>query len=860
METETIDDYNLTANTMELDYHPHPHPHSHLIDSDMVSPDSMENHQYQYDQVMLAFENDQKSIPPQLEIEMFDDCDFKTEKSSLISVSSFQPSLSFVSVPPQSDILLHSAVPSPAHITSPKDLSKSQSSFDPFSSNISHQSSGHQHNQSDLFPLTPTDLSSELSLQAPLISSQLTHSMIQSPQLPHSDHQTQNLTQNHSTSHQSHLSSSDELQSIEFENLQSATHPLDSPAPAKSSIEISESHRQQVSSEDNLTELDPKVEREIDVSQIPEVEELTQAPTMQTDLAEITESAEDQLITEIADQVFDSAYLNENTQACLEHETETNHQVTETAQESLNIVQETISHQADDNSITLLWEEDSFNPLMDNLAYTDFEYESRPKARTDLLENIRLEFDSVVLTDQANEISSEQVKPAPGVRLIYESCEYSLFQRIEPQLDLDLSTQQSVSSADDQTVLLTEPEYRDLYYGPIENFIQSLHNIFPASEESEKFEFVLNFPALEIKIPEDNIYAKDLSLFDVDRLHIGARLPDRLLISLEKQPRLVHRFNILATYVSSLTAEDESSTINNDESLSIVPNSFEASKASQISISSIAHSESVAPDTEASQKALPSEVAPAADQPQVEGQCKNISTVDSQLNVESQSKGHSALEIKDPAQTIHNTVDLATPSSSFLLPSQVPNDNAGESTQHQFLPTHDCPSNQIADEPTQEPKNIVGASNAEAALSVHMANVTACSTLSNDSVNITCKHVETITKDDDEATSDSTVKGLYQHSENELEKLEDEELQLPSESVDPKARSDDGQVVGINSPVLMKEPMKNTEAPDQIITAPASSRKVSKRGREEADILDEQVSGLKTPSDNSTEMKKTRVL
>jgi hypothetical protein len=48
------------------------------------------------------------------------------------------------------------------------------------------------------------------------------------------------------------------------------------------------------------------------------------------------------------------------------------------------------------------------------------------------------------------------------------------------------------------------------------------------------------------------MYSKQLSLFDIDRLHVGANLPDHLLISLDQQPRLVHRFNILAAYVSEL--------------------------------------------------------------------------------------------------------------------------------------------------------------------------------------------------------------------------------------------------------------------------------------------------------------------
>lgn len=38
-------------------------------------------------------------------------------------------------------------------------------------------------------------------------------------------------------------------------------------------------------------------------------------------------------------------------------------------------------------------------------------------------------------------------------------------------------------------------------------------------------------------------------MYDMDRLHVGASLSGRLLVSLEKQPRLIHRFNVLAKHV-----------------------------------------------------------------------------------------------------------------------------------------------------------------------------------------------------------------------------------------------------------------------------------------------------------------------
>ncbi|CAH7688881.1 expressed protein [Phakopsora pachyrhizi] len=188
--------------------------------------------------------------------------------------------------------------------------------------------------------------------------------------------------------------------------------------------------------------------------------------------------------------------------------------------------------------------------LAEDLPYIDDEYDSRPKPRVDLLESIEVVDPGMYLP--GDEWVEADGNRAPPVRLICEGCEYSLFRRIEPPVTFQAEAAAPISPSDDQTVLLSEVEYRDLYYGPIETFIQSLHRIFP-NLNADHNEFVLNFPDLEIKITEDNIYTKELSIFDFDRLHAGGKLPDRLLICLEKQPRLVHCFNVLAAYVNGLS-------------------------------------------------------------------------------------------------------------------------------------------------------------------------------------------------------------------------------------------------------------------------------------------------------------------
>ncbi|KAA1082333.1 hypothetical protein PGTUg99_033325 [Puccinia graminis f. sp. tritici] len=193
---------------------------------------------------------------------------------------------------------------------------------------------------------------------------------------------------------------------------------------------------------------------------------------------------------------------------------------------------------------------------------------------TMMMDEWDLQQDNTNILPRLNTELLERIPPAPpgGIRLICEGCEYSLFQAIHP-------IQEDQPKIEEQTILLSEPDYQELYYGPLSNFIsQGLHQIFPNLHDQHKNEFILHFTNLEIKVPEDNIYSKELSLFDIDRLHIGARLPDRLMISLEKQPRLVHRFNILANYVAELEpilSQDELSAVELDHHQSSGPSTHE---------------------------------------------------------------------------------------------------------------------------------------------------------------------------------------------------------------------------------------------------------------------------------------------
>lgn len=511
MEAETLEDYAFHGNIMELDYH------SHLIDSDMVSPDTLQTGHYDYDQVMVAFEHDQHhQSDEQLEIEMLDDYPSNPSEKSAItcprsSSSSLVlphptshdglPSYTVSSAPPQTSLVTFATFepaqhPSPAHLDPPTGLG--QPNIKPSHSHLDSQPPPDSSHSSDVQPQG-----------APA------HSHPSVPSLGEKSHQIGLTIDSSSIGEftESHLTPESQLgaQEVVIDGSDEPQSLTQLPLPTS----VSDSALPDTSESPSSPSITSNQNQILVTEQVPSPEEEVNA------LPENCELAEDQA----------SALVSE----------------------SLELIE-------DPSAAQPVWD----NPPAEDIPYEDYETESRPRVRTDLLEHVRFQLGSISLNEEGLPIESEtDSASAPGVRLVCEGCEYSLFQTIE----LADPEKSEHSSLDDETVLLSELEYRDLYFGPLEAFIQSLHNIFPNLHDNNRNEIVLNFPTLEFKVPEDNVYTKELSLYDIDRLHIGARLPDRLLISLEKQPRLVHRFNILATYVSELAQNDQYPESNSRELL-----------------------------------------------------------------------------------------------------------------------------------------------------------------------------------------------------------------------------------------------------------------------------------------------------
>lgn len=152
---------------------------------------------------------------------------------------------------------------------------------------------------------------------------------------------------------------------------------------------------------------------------------------------------------------------------------------------------------------------------------------------------------------------------APPVQLTFEDTTYDLFCAAEQVLE----PQEGCSRRDVEA----KPELffgiggdHAIYFQTLETLCAKLRELFPDIEANNE-ELVMIFGELGISVPEDNVYTREISLYDLDRLHVGANLPGRLHITLEKQPRLIHRFNVLAEYVSQIVADNTSDADETDD-------------------------------------------------------------------------------------------------------------------------------------------------------------------------------------------------------------------------------------------------------------------------------------------------------
>ncbi|GAA5900547.1 hypothetical protein JCM8208_000531 [Rhodotorula glutinis] len=116
---------------------------------------------------------------------------------------------------------------------------------------------------------------------------------------------------------------------------------------------------------------------------------------------------------------------------------------------------------------------------------------------------------------------------------------------------------------DDVELLLGDAAQHELYYEPLDALFGALRaQLEYLGHDGD--ELVLEFDEIGLSITEDNVYARQVTLFDFDRIHTGCQIPGRLHANLATQPRFSSGFNALAQHIA-LGSQGESVVDGEDE-------------------------------------------------------------------------------------------------------------------------------------------------------------------------------------------------------------------------------------------------------------------------------------------------------
>ncbi|GAA5874717.1 hypothetical protein JCM3774_004791 [Rhodotorula dairenensis] len=173
------------------------------------------------------------------------------------------------------------------------------------------------------------------------------------------------------------------------------------------------------------------------------------------------------------------------------------------------------------------------------------------------------------------EASTSAARLAPGVLLTCGGTMYCLFRQLRLANDSSIDQDEegrdhddgdeSHSDEVDAPLVLAAMAQHALYYEPVDKLVQSLRESLPELN-GETDELVLDFEDLGITLGEDNCYAREVSLFDFDRLQLGCQIPNRLHARIYAQPRFASGFNALAQHIASTyTSVSDSSHVDAEE-------------------------------------------------------------------------------------------------------------------------------------------------------------------------------------------------------------------------------------------------------------------------------------------------------
>ncbi|BGP33494.1 hypothetical protein JCM10296v2_005298 [Rhodotorula toruloides] len=172
--------------------------------------------------------------------------------------------------------------------------------------------------------------------------------------------------------------------------------------------------------------------------------------------------------------------------------------------------------------------------------------------------------------------STSALRDVPVVYLTHDSTTWALF---HPSRDTGSTSEDAETETgggdEDLPLLFGDAARHELYYKPLETLFRIVR------EEIEELrdqgdELVVEFDEIGISLSEDNIYSRQVTLFDFDRIHTGCQIPGRLHARIYAQPRFATGFNALAEHIARIASgaseegEGEEELEEGEESVTLV--------------------------------------------------------------------------------------------------------------------------------------------------------------------------------------------------------------------------------------------------------------------------------------------------
>lgn len=140
--------------------------------------------------------------------------------------------------------------------------------------------------------------------------------------------------------------------------------------------------------------------------------------------------------------------------------------------------------------------------------------------------------------------NDQHYKPMP-VRVTFNEQDFVMFPDAEPAT--------YIGETESHVVAPRLAGRAEAYFEPLESLFEALRIQESLGDFLEEgTEVTLEFPALDMHVREDDVYAREVTLDDIYRLHDGLGLPSSLHVVVTEGRRFISRYNELANHVSQL--------------------------------------------------------------------------------------------------------------------------------------------------------------------------------------------------------------------------------------------------------------------------------------------------------------------